>query len=873
MGTFLMPMSIRKPTLLFLFFLIMSISSEGQESQKKNLTINDHKLWSQLYSPEISADGNWIFFQLAYNDQKDTLVLINVNTGIKKFFSQGERARFADDGKNFAFISPEGVGIFNLKSRALQWINGADRYEFSKNGSHIIAYRPNEEQGPLVEIINLEKDISFLINDVKEYILSKSGNSLAYVVHGVNGDSVETIDLLTFNKKVIAETKKGDFDQIYWSNDGDALLFTERISENDLTNRSRLMYYREGVSGIKSIFIEQLDNYMSGMKFIEKIFFSDDGEKVFFHIGVEEIIKEEEKTPRAKIEVWEGDDKKTFSSRRYYDGGKRGPWLFTWWPDTGKVFQISDTSFPKAILANGEKYAMFYSEEDYEPDTRQNPEIDLYVANLENGLRSLIAKKLSASYGLIRLSPTGRYISYFKEGNWWNYDINTHKNYNLTNALSQPFYDVDYDSAGDVLPYGNPGWTSGDDEIILYDQFDIWISKNDGSSSRRLTKGRESTIRYRLQLPIVKDHKHSPEFYGTEYSAGDGLTISAADLNNRISYHTLDMTGKMELLASHNNKLSELSASLEDKSYSYVEQSYNLAPRIWLKPKDKKNRLIYQTNQHADNYKNGPVELVSYQSKDGKPLKAILYYPDDYKPGSKYPMIVHIYERQSSYYYNYINPSQFEQDGFNPRLYTSEGYAVLYPDISYTLPNPGISATECIIAAVDATLEKGLVDKQRVGLIGHSFGGYETAFIITQTDIFATAVAGAPATDLTSFYFNIGWNNGKPDMWRFEDQQWRFGFSYFDDPEAFNRNSPLHQAEGINTPVLLWSGRKDLQVAHNQTIEFYLALKRLKKKNRLLIYPEEAHSIIKKENQKDLTERIKNWFDFYLKNQDKEQVN
>ena len=268
---------------------------------------------------------------------------------------------------------------------------------------------------------------------------------------------------------------------------------------------------------------------------------------------------------------------------------------------------------------------------------------------------------------------------------------------------------------------------------------------------------------------------------------------------------------------------------------------------------------IFTTN---DKY----VELIHYKSPKGINLEGILYYPDDYQSGKKYPMIVRIYEKQSKNFHHYHNPSQYNADGFNPRNYTSQGYLVLYPDITYTMGNPGISATECVISAVDAVLKKEVVEKENIGLIGQSFGGYETAFIISQTDIFAAAVAGCPATDLTSFYFNMGWNQGKPDMWRFEDQQWRFGFSYYEDPQAYMRNSPLHQAEGINTPILLWSGRKDVQVAHEQTMEFYLALKRLNKETTLLIYPEEAHGNMNPVNQNDLSIRIHNWFEEHLNN-------
>lgn len=851
---------------IFCFIFLVWIGTvKGQSLQKQMLTINDYKLWSQLYVPQISPDGDWVSFQLDYEGKSDSLVLINSGNQKKYLFSQSESGKFANNGKNFAFVAPQGVGVINLKSEAVQWIDGADRYKFSKTGDHIISYRPIEEDSGALKIMDLSNGNSVLIYDVKKFVLSDSGLNLAYIAKGDEGDTVSTVDLQTYKKQTVPSSQNGSLRQVHWNREGNALLFTEMISDSDFGNKERIVFYKEGQQDSKILPLEQLISYEPRMQFIEDSFFSDDGKEVLFYVGIAEDMQVKTNISQAEVEIWKGEDKRTRSSLRYYGGGNRGPWLMTWMPESGQVFQIANKDYPNAILTEDEKYAIIYSEDDYDPDTRQNPQVDLYLANLEDGTRHLVAKKIVASYATIRLSPTGRFISYFKEAQWWNYDISTRKHYQLTKDIPHPFYNIHHDSAGEALAYGNPGWTSGDKEIILYDQYDIWLLNNDGTNPRRLTKGRESNICYRMQLPVIANHRRSTEFYGAEYSSGNGFAVSAKKSDHSIAYYVLRKNGNLELLAKHNNKLTALQSSEARDSYSYVEQSFDLPPRIWLKNKGGKNRLIYQTNPHYKNFKTGPVERISYKSKDGEPLQGILFYPDDYEPGEKYPMIVKIYERLSQNYYNYINPSQYEQDGFNPRLYTAEGYAVLYPDISYVLQNPGVSATECVTSAVKATLEKGMVDKTRLGLIGHSFGGYEAAFIITQTNIFAAAVAGAPATDLTSFYFNIGWNSGKPDMWRFEDQQWRFGCSYFEKPEAYIRNSPLHQAEGISTPVLLWSGRKDLQVAHAQTLEFYLALKRLKKETTLLIYPNEAHSLINGVDQKDLSTRIKSWFNDHLK--------
>ena len=151
------------------------------------------------------------------------------------------------------------------------------------------------------------------------------------------------------------------------------------------------------------------------------------------------------------------------------------------------------------------------------------------------------------------------------------------------------------------------------------------------------------------------------------------------------------------------------------------------------------------------------------------------------------------------------------------------------------------------------------------GLIGHSFGGYETDFIITQSNIFAAAIAGSAATDLNSFYLTLNWTTGKPDMWRFEDHQWRMEKSLFEDRERYKTNSPITYVENIKTPLLSWTGQEDLQVDWHQSIELYLALRRLSKKHILLLYPKESHELFKPENQKDLSKKMQQWFAYFLK--------
>jgi dipeptidyl aminopeptidase/acylaminoacyl peptidase len=276
---------------------------------------------------------------------------------------------------------------------------------------------------------------------------------------------------------------------------------------------------------------------------------------------------------------------------------------------------------------------------------------------------------------------------------------------------------------------------------------------------------------------------------------------------------------------------------------------------------------IHQTNAHFQKWGNRKMDLVSYTSQNGSKLNGVLHYPINHDASKKYPMIVFIYEKLSQRKNQYEIPSYYNGAGFNVANYIYDGYFVLLPDIEYEIGNPGVSAKECVLNAVEQALKEKTIDESRLGIIGHSFGGYQVASIITQTNKFKAAVAGAAVTDPVNLYVQMNWSWNRTQAWRFESQQMRMGTNPFENPELYFANSPLYNAAKINTPVLIWTGKEDYNVDWNQSIYFHMALRRLNKKNKLLLFPAEGHTIHNPENQIQLTLYIKQWFNRYLLNE------
>ncbi|MBA4320773.1 MAG: hypothetical protein C0412_20470, partial [Flavobacterium sp.] len=417
--------------------------------------------------------------------------------------------------------------------------------------------------------------------------------------------------------------------------------------------------------------------------------------------------------------------------------------------------------------------------------------------------------------------------------------------------------------------YGNPGWTNDGKNVLLYDANDIWLVAIDGSSCKRLTRGYEKNLVYRI-TPIEYDWRSQSNYDGrkpTIFDLSKDLLLEATNRENwSTGYFIYNDKSKEQPIVYEASKIDEIRKS-KKSYYIFQNQTFNQSPRLEFRKKnDAVSKILFESNKQQAAYFWGKSELLYYSNSKGQKLKAALFYPANYDPTKKYPMVVEIYDVMSKNRYNYANPSFLNPEGFNVTNYTLNGYFVLMPDIIYQMGNPGSSAVDCVTAGVNAVIGKGLVDKDKIGLYGHSFGGYETNFIISQTPIFAAAVSGAGISDIISLYFNISRNGYfQSDMWRFENQQFRIGKSLYEDKEVYVNNSPIMHAENVRTPLLLWTGKNDRIVPWNQSITYYLALRKLGVSTQMLVYPDEDHSLENADNQKDLSKRMMRWFDYLLK--------
>jgi dipeptidyl aminopeptidase/acylaminoacyl peptidase len=281
------------------------------------------------------------------------------------------------------------------------------------------------------------------------------------------------------------------------------------------------------------------------------------------------------------------------------------------------------------------------------------------------------------------------------------------------------------------------------------------------------------------------------------------------------------------------------------------------------KPDFKELRKVSNANPWKSQLLWGTAELVRFKNLDGVQLSGVLIKPENFDPNKKYPMMVYIYEKLSQNLHHFVNPAP--GTSINATYYASNGYLVFMPDIVYTVGYPGQSALKCVLPGIQAVVDKGIVDEKAIGIQGHSWGGYQIAFMITQTNRFKAASAGAPVANMTSAYSGIRWGTGLPRQFQYERTQSRIGGSLWQYRSRFLENSPIFAADRVQTPLLMLHNDQDDAVPWYQGIEYFLALRRLDKEAYLFNYNGELHGLRKRVNQKDYTVRLQQFFDHHLK--------
>lgn len=539
-----------------------------------------------------------------------------------------------------------------------------------------------------------------------------------------------------------------------------------------------------------------------------------------------------------------------------------------WRGDARKLVLLSDSSLPGVTVSRDEKFAYGIDSRPYELSnsyTGRNWQ-DVYKVDLQTGQRTLLQKKRWP--GTMSNSPDGQYqLFWARDGNYWKLDLATGDSVNITKGIPTYFGNREEDHNNLWTPAaGVKGWSNDGKWVLLYDMWDIWkvpTTPGAGKAVNLTVNGRKDQIRYQSILrwnypagaSIADGYDLSlPMYISTygEWTKKEGVSLVPAG-----------GTGAKPILF-EDAKFSIQKVRDADR-YFFTRQTFTEYPDWWTAGPDFKDpkQLTNANPQIKDLAWSSGTRLINFTTAKGDKLQAAMYLPADFDPNKKYPMLVTIYEKRSQGKNSFVVPSETRAP--DPSLYTSRGYIVLDPDIVYKINDPGMSAVWALIPAVKAAVATGFVDAKKVGLWGHSWGGYQTAFMVTQTDIFAAAIAGAPLTNMISMYASIYWNSGGTNAAIFEASQGRFKGNFLENEAAYIRNSPVFFADKMNTPLMILHNDKDGAVDFNQGVTYYNTLVQLNKPVIMLEYVGENHGLAQKQNQIDYATRMGEFFDHYLK--------
>jgi dipeptidyl aminopeptidase/acylaminoacyl peptidase len=529
--------------------------------------------------------------------------------------------------------------------------------------------------------------------------------------------------------------------------------------------------------------------------------------------------------------------------------------LAAWHPTENRVVQLGTALDEQITILEGSRYVTETDHDAYAWGVKFGRSYhDLYVTDVKTGARRKVLEKNRYLSGR---STTGRKQMTFDGKDWWSTDLVTGSRVNLTAKVDGKFTNAEYDTPTDMMPsYGGAGWVRGDASVIAYDKHDLWLLAADGSAGRRLTDGyRDGTV-YRV-INVSTDRTPGIDLTKPLYLAAYG------DKTKRTGYAVL-RGSQLDRVVFADTRYTNLRRADSADVFAFVRERFDDSPDVFAGADLRTATQRSKTNPDADKFAWGKTELINFKSARGLDLQGILYYPANYDASKKYPMIVYTYELLSQELHNYIVPS--ERSYYNRTAWTQQGYFVLTPDIVFRAREPGVSTLDAVEPAVRAVVARGLVDSTKVGHIGHSWGGYEAAFLPTRTRIFAASVAGAAITNMLSFMGELHWGPGIAELGHWETGQARMEVPYWEDFDAYVRNSPVAKINDLKSPVLLMTGDNDGTVYWHQAVEYYNYARRAGREDVvMLVYPTEDHGLRKKENQIDYHRRINEWFGHYLK--------
>ena len=900
----------------------------GQDTPKKALTHDVYDSWNKISGETISNNGKRVMYSLEPQEGDSRLVIYNSTTGSGDTIQRGMNPKFSDDSRYGAFFTKpffaatkkakiakkkadelpkDSLGIIEFEPHASVIIPRVKAFAFPEKGSGWIAYQcekdpppgdstsrsktggrkndimtdaaadekeKKDEKGTTLVLRRLATGDEFRFTYVSDFLFAKNGKRILFASTGNDSSAAPGVFVFDTEKKYLDTISigKGKYTMVAWDESGNQAAF---IADRDTTKAKQRFYqlfYWNG-SGDSAVVVGDTLTPGFAKRWLvsenARPSFSKDERRLFFGTAPiptpEDTTFNEEET--AKLDIWNWqDDLLQPQQLKNLDSENKRSYLAVINLATRKFVQLGDADLPTIVTGSegNAPVALGLSDKPYRKRISWEavPTYDVYVVDVESGIRT---KVLEGQKGSPSISPAGMYLYWYDaaQRNWFAIPTaHPTKPVIVTSTIKVPLYNELHDMPDDPSSYGALGWTENDKALLVYDRYDIWQTDPTGSMPALCItagSGRKERTSYRYVKLDPEERFINPK---------NPLFLRTFDLKDKSSGFATAMAGKADpplKLCSGPYDHSAPVKGRNDSTLLLTRGNFTQFPDLYLTAMDcRLFRRISDANPQQKSYLWGSVELFSWKAGDGKPIDGLLYKPESFDSKKKYPVIVYFYERNSDLLHRYFPPAP-SASTINVSLYVSRGYLVFIPDIRYRIGSPGQSAMDAIIPGVRKLIISGIADSTRIGIQGQSWGGYQVAFLITRSTMFRAAMAGAAVSNMTSAYGGIRWESGVSRMFQYEKAQSRIGATLWENPKLFIENSPLFRADRVQTPLLLMNNDADGAVPWYQGIEFFTALRRLGRQVWMLNYNNEAHNLVQRRNRKDLSIRMLQFFDHFLK--------
>jgi dienelactone hydrolase len=723
----------------------------------------------------------------------------------------------------------------------------------------------------LVLIIkNLQSGTEDTIFNIKEYTFATDFPKLAYTQ--CIGDSVAKYnvvikDLATKNEAIV-QNNLHTVTQMSFDKKGKHFAFLGLEQKSDAKQKPFTLFLKTANDTIANALTSKISEIKPSDWVIssdKQITWSETGQRMFF--GLSPILPIKDTTllddEIVNVEIWHYDSPRLYTQQEAtLENDRKKAYNTMFDLDSLRIIQLETLEADRTILSKkGDgRFALQLKSSPYQKEVTWLAESrkDFYLIDTKTNQSTLI---LTGEFGNPIFSPGGRYLY------WWSRADSIWKTFDTERSIIgtlglwsvTKFHDELNDIPQNADAYGIAGWTTNDEAAIVYDRYDLWkINPLDPFAVSQWTNGRPNQLVHRwIKTDPDKDfidstdilllHRFDEKTKATSYIALDLDSMKYASL----------VGGDFELTT-------QLRKAKKSSDHIFTLENFETFPDVlWTNDLFKTYKRVSDANPQQKDFAWGKGELFSWTNYRNLKNDGMIFFPPNFDPEKKYPLIVNFYERSSDDFHRHRAP-EAHRSTINYSYYTNLGYVILNPDIKYLTGQPGDDCVNAVESGVDALIKTGYIDDSRIALQGHSWGGYQVAYLLTKSERYKCAESGAPVVNMVSAYGGIRWESGMSRMFQYEKTQSRLGATLWEDPKRYHKNSPIYEMTNVTTPVLIMHNDEDGAVPWYQSIEYYMALRRLNKPAWLLNYNNEPHWPVKWQNRLDFNIRMEQFFNHYL---------